>query len=171
MIKVYDDTVPYHVQSDVYNFIINSMFRISSNWKDRNDVDIAKADLHSPWTLEDLKASKLYPYIEKIHPFDNYDFCMVNLSKPGDYYYTHSHGEGTSIVLYYANLEWQDGWAGETLFYDDQRNCKIAYDYKPGRLLKFDGTEPHSIRPQSFGGPQYRFTVSVFFDARNKDKA
>ena len=43
----------------------------------------------------------------------------------------------------------------------------MAYDYVPGRLLMFDGTEPHSIRPQSFSGPQYRFTVSVFF----KDKA
>ena len=164
MIKVFDNKVPYHVQSDVYNFIINSTFELKG-WQDRNDIE--KFDLHSKWSIDDIRNSKLYPYIDNIQSFDNFDYCMVNLTKPGDHYYTHTHGEGSNIVLYYANLEWQDGWAGETLFYDDQRNCKMAYDYVPGRLLMFDGTEPHSIRPQSFSGPQYRFKVSVFF----KDKA
>ena len=160
MIELHDNKVPFFIQQHVYDFILNSTFRIKG-WEDRDDIE--KYDLHSRWTQEDLKNSKLWCYIEELYSFDRFDKCIVNLTKPGDHYYTHTHGEDTTVVLYYANLEWKDGWAGETLFYDDQRNCKQAYDYTPGRLLKFDGKEPHSIRPQSFIGPQYRFTVSVFF--------
>ena len=65
--------------------------------------------------------------------------------------------------MYYANLEWRDEWHGETLFYDHNRVSTNAYQYTPGRILEFDGSLPHSIRPQSFIGPQYRFTVSTFF--------
>lgn len=162
MIEIQDNKVPFYIQQHVYNFILNSTFRIKG-WEDRDDVDIEKYDLHSPWSLEDLKASKLYPYINELYSFDKFDKCIVNLTKPGDHYYTHTHGEDTTVVLYYANLEWKDGWAGETMFYDDYRNSTKSYDYVPGRLLKFDGKQPHSIRPQSFIGPHYRFTVSTFF--------
>ena len=160
MIEVHDNKVPFYIQQYIYDFVLNSTFRIRG-WEDRDDIK--KYDLHSSWTLEELKASKLYSYIEKLYPFDNFDKCIVNLTKPGDHYYTHTHGDDTMVVLYYVNLEWRDGWAGETMFYDDNRNSTNSYDYVPGRLLKFDGKQPHSIRPQSFIGPDYRFTISTFF--------
>ena len=162
MIEVHDNKVPFYVQQQVYNFVINSIFRIKG-WEDRNDTDITKYDLHSNWTKQDIKDSGLYPYLEAIHSFDKFDKCMVNLTKPGDHYYTHCHGADEMVVLYYANLEWRDGWAGETMFYNDKRESTKSYDYVPGRIIKFDGTQPHSIRPQSFIGPQYRFTISTFF--------
>ena len=160
MIEVHDNKVPFYIQQYIYDFVLNSTFRIKG-WEDRDDIK--KYDLHSSWTLDELKASKLYSYIEKLHPFDNFDKCIVNLTKPGDHYYTHTHGDDTMVVLYYVNLEWKDGWAGETMFYDDNRNPTNSYGYVPGRLLKFDGKQPHSIRPQSFIGPDYRFTISTFF--------
>ena len=166
MIKVYDNIVPFHVQQFVYEFIVSSSFRIKG-WEDRDDIEIEKSDLHSRWTLEDLKNSKLSSYINSVISNDDvFDKCIVNLTKPSDYYYTHTHGEDTSVVLYYANLEWRDGWAGETIFYDEQRVPTNAYEYTPGRLLKFSGDLPHSIRPQSFKAPQYRFTVSTFFKSQ-----
>jgi len=165
MIEVYDDTVPFHIQQHVYDFITNSNFRIKG-WEDRDDLEIEKSDLHSKWTIEDLQNSKLFPYIDKLKSFKNFSHCIVNLTKPGDYYYTHTHGKETTVILYYANLEWRDSWAGETIFYDDNRNIKNAYEFTPGRIIIFNGTIPHSIRPQSFNAPQYRFTVSTFF----KDK-
>lgn len=162
MIEIHDNKVPFHIQQWAYHFILNSTYRIIG-WDDRADQDIVKHDLHSAWTIEDLKNSKLYPYIEQLHSFEKFDKCIVNLVKPGDHYYTHTHGEGTTVVLYYANLEWRDGWAGETIFYDDNRVPTNSYEFTPGRLLKFNGTLPHSIRPQSFSAPQFRFTVSCFF--------
>ena len=35
------------------------------------------------------------------------------------------------------------------------------------QLLEFDGSLPHSIRPQSFIGPQYRFTIQIFLKGIN----
>jgi len=169
MIKIYDNTVPFNVQQIVYNRILHSLFRIKG-WEDRHDLDMNKPDLHSNWSFEDLSESKLFPYIYKALNADGgstvvkgFDKCIVNLTKPGDYHYTHTHGDNTTVVLYYANLEWQDGWAGETLFYDDERNLMSACEYTPGRILKFSGDTPHTIRPQSFKAPQFRFTISVFF--------
>ena len=162
MIKIHDNKVPFYIQQYVYNFILNSTFRIKG-WEDRDDIEIKKYDIHSSWTIDELKASKLYPYIESLQSFNNFDKCIVNLTKPGDHYYTHTHGENTMVVLYYANLEWLDEWAGETMFYDHNRIITNSYQYTPGRLLEFDGSLPHSIRPQSFNAPQYRFTISTFF--------
>jgi len=164
-IKIYDNSVPFCIRQRIYKFIINSTFMIQG-WDDSDDLEIKKSDLHSNFSLEDLKNCNLYPYISKIHSFDNFDKCVVNLTKPGDYHYTHTHGEKTTVILYYANLEWRDSWAGETIFYDNYKNNIAAYEYTPGRLLKFNGISPHSIRPQSFNGPQYRFTVSTFFKVK-----
>lgn len=166
-IKIYDDSVPFYTRKKVYDFIVHSTFMIKG-WEDSNDLETSKSDLHSRWSIEDLKNCKLYPYISKIHSFDNFDKCVVNLTKPGDYHYTHTHtnthGKDITVILYYANLEWRDSWAGETIFYDKYKNNISAYEYTPGRLLKFSGMTPHSIRPQSFNGPQYRFTISTFFN-------
>ena len=164
-IEVHDNKVPFYIQQYVYNFVLNSNFRIRG-WEDRDDMD--KYDLHSMWSIQDLKKSKLYPYVEKFYSFKTFDKCVVNLTKPGDHYFTHTHGEGSTVVLYYVNLEWKDGWAGETIFYDHKRIPTNSYEYTPGRLLKFDGRLPHSIRPQSFLGPQYRFTISVFFKIKKE---
>ena len=105
MIKVFDNKVPFHIQQHVYHFILNSSFRIKG-WEDRDDVEIEKSDLHSNWSIDDLKNSKLYPYIADLYSFDKFVRCIVNLTRPGDYYYTHTHGEDTTVLLYYANLEW-----------------------------------------------------------------
>ena len=35
--NVHDDTVPFHVQEHVYNFIYGSSFKIKG-WKDRDDI-------------------------------------------------------------------------------------------------------------------------------------
>lgn len=160
MIKIHDNTIPFHIQQHIYAFILNSTFQIKG-WEDRDDIK--KYDLHSNWSLEDLKNSKLYSYIENIVSFDKWNKCVVNLVKPGDHYYTHAHGDNSHVVLYYANLEWRDEWAGETMFYDQNKVITNAYQFTPGRLLEFDGSLPHSIRPQSSIGPDFRFTITNFF--------
>ena len=44
MIEVHDNRVPFYVQQHVYDFILNSNFRILG-WEDRDDI--VKYDLHS----------------------------------------------------------------------------------------------------------------------------
>ena len=66
--------------------------------------------------------------------------------------------------MYYVNLEWRDGWHGETLFFDE--SCKdivYASPYTPGRVIAFDAKIPHTIRPQSHLASFYRFTLALVY--------
>jgi|TARA_R110000744_G_C19186487_1_gene543371 Rps23 Pro-64 3,4-dihydroxylase Tpa1-like proline 4-hydroxylase len=174
MFKVFDHIVPFHHQQDIYNACKNAFYRING-WEDRDDIDISKHDLHSKWSLEDTKKTNLYPYVEQVlkksgydvnsykYSMQDFDATMVNISKKGDYYYSHTHGEGCLIILYYANLEWREEWAGETIFFDKHtREAKDVCSYKSGRFIVFEGDAPHSVRPQSIIGPEYRFTIGTF---------
>jgi Rps23 Pro-64 3,4-dihydroxylase Tpa1-like proline 4-hydroxylase len=77
-------------------------------------------------------------------------------------YYAHTHGED-KVLLYYINMEWKEGWHGETQFYsDDLKEVKYTSPYTPGRLILFDGKIPHTMRPQSIIAPKFRFSLSMF---------
>ena len=46
MIKIHDNKVPFYIQQYVYNFILNSTFRIKGWEIDRDDIEIKKYDIH-----------------------------------------------------------------------------------------------------------------------------
>ena len=73
---------------------------------------------------------------------------------------------GKQVLLYYVNLSWTDGWHGETLFYNPYNLKEVEYTslYVPGRIILFDGTVPHAIRPQSVKATKFRLSLSLFFD-------
>ena len=92
---------------------------------------------------------------------------ILNLSVPSDVHYTHTHQE-KKILLYYLNLEWRDGWHGETHFYsEDLTSIQYSSPYTPGRLIVFDANIPHTIRPQSIIAPNHRFTLALIYDTAN----
>ena len=90
---------------------------------------------------------------------------VLNLVRSDDVHYVHHHKD-QQVLLYYVNLDWVDGWYGETLFYNPKNLKEILYTslYQPGRILLFDGYIPHAIRPQSVKGPKFRLSLSLFFD-------
>jgi hypothetical protein len=89
---------------------------------------------------------------------------ILNLSTASDTNYVHTHPED-KVLLYYVNLEWFDGWHGETLFFsEDHKDVVFASPYTPGRLISFDAKIPHTIRPQSHIAAQYRFTLALMFN-------
>lgn len=170
MIEIYDEVVPLRIRNYIYNFAVNSNYRIVG-WNDSDDLELrSKHDFHSPWTLQDLKDSKIVPYLEKVLKKSKFNFtmddffkCTINAVKPGDYYYTHTHLDGVISLLYYINLEWRHNWAGETIFYkENMREVDFTSPYIPGRFILFDN-EPHTIRPQAVIGPAFRFTMALFF--------
>ena len=62
------------------------------------------------------------------------------------------------------NLEWRDGWHGETLFFDEScKDIMYASPYTPGRVIAFDAKIPHTIRPQSHLASFYRFTLALVY--------
>lgn len=172
MIEVFDNLVDYNVRNRVYLFCTQSKFKLG--WEDSDTLEKNSVkNLHSSWSLDEFKESLLEPYIKeaflKSKNF-NYDLSKLwrielNLVKSDDVHFTHTHRDKI-VALYYVNLDWQDGFYGETLFYDSKDNSNITHTspYVPGRIILFDGNTPHSIRPQSVIAPKFRFTVSIFFN-------
>ena len=169
-IFIADKLVDYNMQQQVYSSCTKHNYFLG--WEDRTDDGKDRKNLHGVLKKEDLENIGLYERIMvafKNSVFDDYknfkfSKAVINLTKPGDVHFAHTH-PGQVVCLYYANLEWKDGYYGETVFYDDKvEDIKFSSVYKPGRFLMFDGEVPHSIRPQSSIGPAYRFTISTFFE-------
>jgi Rps23 Pro-64 3,4-dihydroxylase Tpa1-like proline 4-hydroxylase len=127
--------------------------------------------LHSEYSVDDVHAFGIFKAlrddkVKELLAGAAFYKATVNLSVPGDVHYAHTHKNLT--MLYYANPEWRQEWAGETLFFsDDLSEVVFTSVYKPGRIILFDGGIPHTIRPQSRVAPQHRTTVALFFNAES----
>jgi hypothetical protein len=167
-IAIYDNIFDPHFRSNAYSFANNSHFIIG--WADGAIVEKqANRFIHSVYSDDDverlgiLKRIALSPAAKEL---DGYKLqkTILNLSTAADTNYIHTHPED-KILLYYVNLEWFDGWHGETLFFsDDGKDVVFTSSYTPGRLLVFDAKIQHTIRPQSHIAAQYRFTLALIFN-------
>tara|TARA_X000000368_G_scaffold312107_1_gene249890 strand:+ start:351 stop:923 length:573 start_codon:yes stop_codon:yes gene_type:complete len=174
LIHVFENEIPFNTRINLYDFCSKSQFELG--WKDGNNVGENKyaSNIHSSWSKENIllidQSCNFIFYLKKCisqTPFFINKFLErieLNLVRSDDVHYIHSH-PGRQVVLYYVNLDWEDGWYGETLFYDPHDLDKVCFTstYKPGRIILFDGRIPHAIRPQSIKAPKYRFTLSLFF--------
>jgi hypothetical protein len=175
VVSCFDGLVPLQTRNKILGYIQNSKFQIG--W---GDVSFGKnsiyKNLFSAYTQQEAYDCGLGGIIDNSQQISElligyeYSHCVVNLSVPMDTNFTHTHNEGERIVLYYANPEWESAWYGETLFFNDT-NTEVEYTvrYTPGRIVVFDGDIPHSIRPQSLLGPQYRFTVAMVYKRLKND--
>ena len=167
-ISVYDDKIPYIERYKFWYFCVKSTYTLG--WEDSHEPEKYQLSAHSIWTVDELQSSGIYPYIQNaVNKTDWFtkkeiDLVAVNLVRSDDVHYAHIHDD-TQVVLYYVNLDWKDGWYGETIFYEPDDINSIAYTstYTPGRFILFDGSIPHAIRPQSVKAPKFRFSLSCFF--------
>jgi hypothetical protein len=169
-IAIYDDVFDFKFRQKVYEFCNNSKFTIG--WADSVIIENQKHRyLHSIWSEEDLERLGIIEKIKKSpvgQELENYQLekCILNLSTPSDCNFQHTHAQN-KIILYYVNLDWKDGWHGETLFYDESlKNIVFASPYIPGRITVFDGSIPHTIRPQSSDASNYRFTLALLYNKK-----
>lgn len=167
-IKIYDNLFDLNYRQTLYNYVDTSRYVIG--WSDTNIPEKQQyRNLHSNYNEDDLKTIQYLQILESVGILKEVEGlelkrAVVNLSTPSDAHFIHSHPE-KKVILYYANLEWQDGWHGETLFFEDNsREVVYASSYTPGRVIVFDGGIPHSIRPQSILAAKFRFTLALFFD-------
>jgi hypothetical protein len=164
-IKVFDNQLLLGQRQHLYSFITQSSFRLG--WVDTDIMENqANKLLHSVYSNEDLDKFKIFDYLQNTELkkyLENYqvDQAIVNLSTASDYNFVHAHTQD-KVLLYYANLEWHDGWHGETLFYDEPcKDVVFASSFTPGRFILFDANIPHTIRPQSIIAAKYRFTFAT----------
>ena len=168
-LNIFDNVVPYDVRTLIYLNSIKSEFKLG--WEDTNEPEKYNLNIHKELAIGDLEYTGVLPYFQKCidetawFTHKKLSNIVLNLVRSDDVYYIHSHPMG-QVLLYYINLEWMDGWYGETLFYDPYDFGKISFasPYKPGRIILFDGSIPHAIRPQSIKAPKFRFSLSLFFN-------
>lgn len=166
-LTVYDNVIDFEFRNRVYNFAQNSLFRIG--WSDSSVIENKHhRSLHSSYSDEDMARLGLLERLKQTCVADEMSghvlsSCVMNLSTPADANFLHAHPED-KIILYYVNLEWRDGWHGETLFFDESgKEVVYTSPYTPGRIIAFDGRIPHTIRPQSYLSPFYRFTLAMVY--------
>ena len=166
-IETVDDLLSLELRLKYYSFFRKSNFRIG--WEDTSEIEFQNYKfLHSEYNENDLEQLALVKDLSSTE-FGSYIFtkysinrCVLNLSKPGDVYISHTHVQ-SKVLLYYANIRWHEEWCGETLFYNNNmREILFASPYTPGRFILFDGGLPHTIRSQSSIAPHYRFTFTIF---------
>ena len=168
MLNIFDDKVPYNIRDGLWERSITADFKLG--WADSDEPEKYNLNIHSDIHPSFVAPSGILPYFEQCIDdtewFNNttLDRIVLNVVKSDDVHYMHVH-TNTQILLYYINLDWRDGWYGETLFYDPYDTDRISFTspYKPGRIILFDGSIPHAIRPPSIKGPKFRFSLSLFF--------
>jgi len=166
-LRVYDNVFDMEYRHGLYSFAQNSLYRIG--WADSSAIENKKhKSLHAMYSLEDIERINLVatlkatPVGQEMEGF-NLTKCVMNLSTPSDVNFVHAHPED-KVLLYYVNLEWHDGWHGETLFYDEPgKEVVFASAYTPNRLIAFDAKIPHTIRPQSPIAAHYRLTLALIY--------
>ena len=169
--QVYDNFLRPEIAQEAYEFVLKSYYQIG--WEDSLAPEQRiYPNLHSRYSGEDIKKLKILEPIHKKLKNKNLkcDKCVVNLTKPLDVNFIHTHPNQV-VALYYANLTWKPEDGGETLLYkNNKRDILLASPYVPNRLIIFDGSIPHTITSQSILGPTYRFTISLFFTKGKKNE-
>jgi len=185
-ITVYDDAYNHQDHDELFYYCKLLPFQIG--WNDSLNLDeqyLHSFIDHDGWNeFEDIENSKnknpkkpeclIEPHYNMLkvlnhHPiFSKIDKnkitkSTVNLDTIADSHTKHTHPV-ENVILYYANTEWQDGWGGETKFYDKHgKNIIYSSPYTPNRLIHFDGTIVHSFNPPTAKANKYRFSISTFY--------
>jgi len=154
----------------VYGIAINSNFCIG--WDDSQEVHKrAFPCLYSNYSREDIASLNINSYLQnkiknKYVKEDKIKKCIVNLTKPNDVNFIHTHPDEVSVLLY-INPTWHTDWGGETIFYKkDFKDILYTSIYTPNKCIIFDGNIPHTIKAQNILAPSYRFTLTLFFNKK-----
>jgi hypothetical protein len=174
-IHVFDNVLDHKAQYYFYRYIKNLSYKcnnVDSAVNTNNGFIKFRSDITPEQELDmnffnAIQSQKCLGLIKdyKIHSM------YVNLGIPTDCHQLHTDiaSSITNIdecltLLYYVNCDWNINWGGETLFYNnDLSGIEYTSFFKPGRIILFDGSIPHSARPQSFSSNQYRFTLACKF--------
>ena len=89
--------------------------------------------------------------------------AYVNNSVYGDMYYAHRDCSVQArhvTALYYANLDWQPDWGGETIFYNDNEDAEVVVSPRPGRLVVARGAILHRGTVPTRACHEERYTIA-----------
>jgi hypothetical protein len=135
--------------------------------KSRADVPggVAVCDIALETVPNDPFLRGLRQVVEGLFPNEQFtdQRAYVNCSVYGDSYYVHrdcpAHLRHVT-ALYYANLEWQADWGGETIYYNDEEDAEFAISPRPGRLVVARGAVLHKGNVPTRSCHEERYTLA-----------
>ena len=162
-IHIFDDVFEFAERTRFYQFITNSRFSIG-------EYDGVLLENHKTSTLTskysegDVGAMGFYLPKRVTDIVDLSDWKPVtaytNLCRPDDSFHIHTDHHGPMwTVLYYVNTNWHIEWGGDTYFLrEDDLTIEYVSQFRPGRVVIFDGSIPHLMRPSTRLAPENRFS-------------
>ena len=125
----------------------------------------SSADINSALLPTDPFFLRLRAIAEKLFPGEGLrDIrAYVNSAIKSDSYYIHRdcpENRNDVTVLYYANLNWQPDWGGETIFYKDDNDAVLAVSPRPGRLVVSRGAILHRGTVPTHDCDEARLTIA-----------
>jgi hypothetical protein len=162
---VCDDMVEPLVQQQIYA-LVRTMHYVRSE-KSRHGVPglVAVCDIVPDAIASDAFLVGLRRTVEKLFPNEQFtdQRAYVNCSVYGDGYYVHrdcAAYERHVTALYYANLEWQPDWGGETIYYNDDEDGELVISPRPGRLVIARGAVLHRGNVPTRSCYEERYTLA-----------
>ena len=149
MYRLFPEPFSYAEMQEFYEFCYRSKYTIGGT--DRlGDKARPHQYLTSAYSEEDMdnmnflpriRDQKLVDLIGDREPLRSF----VNLTIPQNVFFSHAH-MGEDTLVYYANLDWEQEWAGETIIYEENGvDIKTCIPYKPGQVLWMEADSPHAV--------------------------
>ena len=165
-----DDLVEPIVQQQIAA-LVKTMQYVRAE-KSRSDVPglVAVCDIKPETVASDNFLRGLRQTVERLFPNEQFtdQRAYVNCSVYGDSYYLHRDCVAQDqhvTALYYANLEWQPDWGGETIYYNDEEDAELAITPRPGRLVIARGAVLHRGNVPSRSCYEERYTLAYKLNA------
>lgn len=176
LVYIFDDVFDSHYTQKFYSFILNSYFKINMSDNDSMEYSQNKTfgAVFSKGDIDRMGIIKALPknIKEKFNiNIDSMQRGLVNAISPNGSFHPHDDsGSGAEwSLLYYANLKWDLEWGADTLFLNnDRKNIENIVQCKPNRIVVFEASIPHLIRPSTMNAPTYRFSVNMTFKDKNE---
>ena len=126
---------------------------------------VAVCDIPPETIANDTFLRGLRKTVERLFPGEQFtdQRAYVNCSVYGDAYHIHrdcAAHERHVTALYYANLEWQPDWGGETIYYNDDEDAQFAITPRPGRLVIARGALLHRGNTPTRSCYEERYTLA-----------
>jgi SM-20-related protein len=164
---VFDELVPPEEAARYFTAISQAAFtRTESARGDTGEfrhwvceMPLANLPRTSLWAATERAVTAVRPG-ERFLPYRVY----TNFSQFGDTLLTHVDAVGGArelTALWFLCERWDTEWGGETLFYDDAGDARVAVSPRPGRLLLFDGAIRHAGKPPNRNCLIARYTFAI----------
>lgn len=167
---IFDNIFDFSKRTELYTYATTSLFKIDGS--DNGLLELKNhLSLVSVYSSIDVHRMGIFDFIpddikKKFNiTLDTLSHAMINLCTPADRFHIHidNYGKGLTMI-YYLNVNWNPEWGGDTLFLDeDAKEIQYVSQYKPGRLVLFDSSIPHLIRPSTALAPHFRFSFAAKF--------